>query len=432
MLVDQYGREISTENYATTKLGDFDNEYTYVKQAKVIQYISTTSKDNKWENWGENNLYPQEVLFYAGKSPITDGIIQKEITRIVGGEVVIEGTDNPVDSSHPLFYTSPGIGIRDFIEKLAQDTGYLSTFAFSAEYSLNKKKITGLYYIPSKTIRSGKQNNRGQVNRYYVSNNWGYKQGYNAKKPRSIASYNPERQNELMSNAPQLYFFKNENPNDFYYSKITWESALNYTKLDYEVSNFHLSTIRNGLNPGLIISFPRTASNSEARKMKSRFKRDYQGTDNPGKLMFFHSANADALPQVEQLEVSNLDKQYQALNLIINEKVALATGCPRILTGLETSVGLSNGGGALLQAEQEWFKNEISKKRQWIVNAINEICDYSGYPRIGIESTAPNLLQFGLDDSTLKDNFTPDEIRQAISYQPIAGGDTLKTEKGEN
>jgi len=427
MIVDKFGKEINTkQNYAHTTLGDYDNEWSYTKQAKVIQFQSKSDKNQKWKDWGENNLYPQEILWYATKSPITKGLIKKENIRINGDGVFYEEGDKPIDKNHPLFYTSPGVTLKSFINKLSQDVSYLSTFAFAVEYSLNKKKITSLNYVPSKTIRSGLQNSIGQVNRYYVSNDWAYSTGYTPKNPKSVAAYNPNKQLDLMRNAPQLYYFKNQNPNDYYYSDVSWDSALMYSKLDYEIQNFFYNSILNGLNPGLIISFPRTASLTEARKIKNSFKKEYMGSDNAGKMAFFTAANKESLPVITQLEANNLDKQYQALNTVLNEKVTLAFGIPRLLSGLETSTGLSNGGDALLQAEQEWFKSDISTKRAWIVDAINEICDYSGYPRITIKSTPPNLLQFGLTDTILTNNFTQNEIRQAVNYQTIDGGDKIK------
>lgn len=383
------------------------------------------NKDKKWIDWGEKNNYPETLLHYATKSPITYGILNKEETRLKGNEIVFEDNGEKIDTSHPLYFTSPGVSIRKFIDNLTEDLSKLNTFCYTTNYNKGaisenfKTKISELYYIPAKTIRSGKQTkSTGKVSRYYMMPDWSLT---NTLKPKSIAAFNPEK-----PTTSQLVYDKTSNPNDFYYSDVIWDSALNYSILDYEIGKFHLSNIRNGLSPGLIVSFPHKISPERAKLMKQKMLQEYQGSGQAGKMMLLFSQGEEVQPTITQLEVSNLDRQFETLNKTLNEKIALATGIPRILTGLETVVGLSNAGQALKLANDVWWNESLKGKQDRIVNSINEICDVSGYRRIAITRPVVNLLDYGLSDTILQSNFTVNEIRNSVGLPPIEGGDTLE------
>lgn len=416
MLLDKYGNPLDIENFNKVEYGAINIANSYQKQNNVIIYNDNNdNNNNKWVNWGKNNLEPQELNYYSIKSPILDGILEKEMNRIFGDMLVYEDTNEKLDSKHPMFYSSPGVKLEKFIKSLISDMSRLSTYSFSVEYTLNKKRIANLYYIPASTIRSGKQNRTGKVNRYYISNNWSSINKYNGIKPKSIGAFNPEK-----AGPAQLYYYKTQNPNNFYYSKVSWESVLDWVIMDYEIAQYHLSDVKNGMSPGLIVSYNNDVSDPvKAKKIKQNFIEQYQGPENASKMVMLFSPSKDAAPTITQLESSKNDERFKDLNNQINEKIVIGTGIPRILSGLETSVGLSNGAQALELAEQVWFKNEISTKRNTILESLNTIMDFNKYPRINLINKTPNLLSNGLSDNILTNNFTQDEIRESVGRAPL-------------
>lgn len=415
MLLDKYGNPLDIENFNKIEYGAINIANTYQKQNNVIIYNDNNDNNNKWVNWGKNNLEPQELNYYSIKSPILDGILEKEMNRIFGDMLVYEDTNEKLDSKHPMFYSSPGVKLEKLIKSLISDMSRLSTYSFSIEYTLNKNRIANLYYIPASTIRSGKQNRTGKVNRYYISNNWSSINKYNGIKPKSIGTFNPEK-----AGPAQLFYYKTQNPNNFYYSKVSWESVLDWAIMDYEIAQYHLSDVKNGMSPGLIVSYNNDVSDPvKAKKIKQNFIEQYQGPENASKMVMLFSPSKDAAPTITQLESSKNDERFKDLNNQINEKIVIGTGIPRILSGLETSVGLSNGAQALELAEQVWFRNEISTKRNAILESLNTIMDFNKYPRINLINKTPNLLSNGLSDNILTNNFTQDEIRASVGRAPL-------------
>ena len=353
--------------------------------------VNINNYKQEWVNWGSNNLKPQKLLYFSNNSPILKGIQNKEITRITGDEIVYEDTNEPIGTEYPFYKTSEFVTLEDFINSLSSDLSKLSTFSFSVEYQRNAEKVANMYYMPSTSIRSGKKMNDGVVQNYFISTHWEKMNSIdrNNYQPKEVKSWNSKK----AGNA-QLYYFKTKNQLDHFYADVSWESSLNYAILDYEISNFHLANIRNGLSPGLIISFPQSYSPEFKQKMSAEFnkKRGPQGTGS--KMILNGTGTSDSLPTITQLGVSDLDKQFNLLNTTLNEKISLSTGIPRILAGLDTNIGLSNGKDVLIGAESEWFKNEISTKRKYIIDAINEINDFNGYRRIAIKDKLPTLLSF--------------------------------------
>ena len=379
------------------------------------------SKGDKWQSWGKDNLYPDMLLFYSDNSPILKGILKKEYNRIAGSSIVYESTGEPIDDRHPLYFTSNGVRIDEFISLLSVDTSYLNTFAFTIEYTKGKDKVSRLYHIPAKTIRSGKQlKSTGEVSKYFISPDW-CAVNSNKIEPKSVQAYNVDK----LYGTPQLFYSKSHNLRDYYYSEIGWDAALNYAILDYEIGVFHKSHVKNGLVPGLVISFPNETSPQRMQQIKKTFDDRLKGAGNAGKAVFLFAPTPDSLPKIDVIQPSDLDKQFELLNSQINEKIVLATGIPRILSGIETATGLADTGNALRLAEEMWFMNDIVHKQNRIQKAINEICDISGYDRISITNPKASFLDYGLSDAIIQTSFSINEIRQAAGMSPVDGGDEV-------
>ena len=143
-----------------------------------------------------------------------------------------------------------------------------------------------------------------------------------------------------------------------------------------------------------------------------------QGSGNAGKMILLFSKDKDHQPTITQLSVNDLDKQFDLLNKTLNEKIVLGTGIPRILSGVETAVGLSDTSKILEQANRQWFNESIKYSQYDIVDMLNKIFMFNNQPLVRFRNESQNIFTLGVSEQTLLTMFTEDELRKALGYEP--------------
>lgn len=374
---------------------------------------SDYKKSKDFVIWGEKNTYPDFMLETSSKSSLLKGILNKEKTRIFAqGLELIDGTDI---TTHPLFQVNKMMNINDLTKSIINDYSNISCFSFQNEYSNNGKLITGLYYQPVKNVRCSYMDTDDNIKQFYLSKNWS-EWRYKTFTYTSIQNFYTKETNDSL---PSLSYIKNNSSIDDYYPEITWESSLDYVLMDNEVSKFHLANIMNGLNPGLIINFNQgDVSDEKKRTLKDKIKHELQGANAAGKMILLFSKDKEHEPTIKQLEVNNADKQYAILNETIDNKILMSTDIPRILSGLETTVGLSDGGKALAEANRVWFNESIKYKQETILKALNDIMIFNNMPLIQFRQNKESIFTSGLSEQTILTLFSIDELRENLGFGP--------------
>ena len=86
--------------------------------------------------------------------------------------------------------------------------------------------------------------------------------------------------------AIELLYIKPYVAGHYYFSPVDYQGSLQYAELEEEVSNYHLSNIKNGLAPSMLINFNNGVPNEEERELiERRIYEKYSGSSNAGKFM---------------------------------------------------------------------------------------------------------------------------------------------------
>ena len=122
--------------------------------------------------------------------------------------------------------------------------------------------------------------------------------------------------------ASQILYVKTYSPGCEFYSVPSYIGALNWIELEYEVSNFHLSSVHNGFTPGMLINFNAgVPTDEEIEEMVRDMKAQYAGARNGQNPMITFSEGKDGAPTFTPIELNASDKRFIELNRNITEGI---------------------------------------------------------------------------------------------------------------
>lgn len=283
---------------------------------EIPQIIEKKNKD--YILFGEDNNYPELLTELLNTSAIHNAIVTTKAKMMAGASLLINGAKTQ-DESDAIFKTlskEQQAAWNNFVEnKLGNENLYKilercarnfqknGSFAIEIIHDINFTKVVALKFVNTDNIRSGKLVD-DKVEEYYYSRDWSQatKAGY---KPQRIAAY--DITNKIDVN--QLIYVKQGDLE--YYGEPSYKGALSWIKIDSQMGLFHLSNIENGFAPSMIFKFYKKPDSPEEQQyILENLKRQYSGAKNTGKGITLFSDGKELAPDVEPIQVSNLDKQY--------------------------------------------------------------------------------------------------------------------------
>lgn len=320
---------------------------------RIPTFKEVSSKD--WVLFGEDNLFPDHLLYLYNKSSNHGAIVEGKTIYIIGKGIA----DNKI-------VNDDGETINKVLERFCKDIeifggGYLE-FVWKAN-----KKTASVKHIPFQSIRKGKDGKK-----YYYSVNWKTKK----KKDdiREIDPFNPNKKT-----GTQLFAYSEYRPGAGAYPLPGYFAALNDIETDVEISKYNLSIIKNGMFSSKMISFFNGDPGEEGKKkLEKAFKSKFTGSENSGNFMLTFNKNAETAPQVDDLSTTDLDKLFDQLNKTTQAEIFSGhTVTSPMLFGIMEPGKL--GGRNELQDAYEIFKNTyINKKQMAIEEIISAIAPYVG------------------------------------------------------
>lgn len=360
-------------------------------------------KSKEWVGYGLNNLYPNELMSLTETSAIHNAIIKTKSTLQAGDSIIIEGTGT-VEGSEEYIKNLKlndsiklGAQIRQFDKvrhKLSFDFQTFGAYAFEIIYSLDFTRILEINHVNVSNIRSGKYNDKGEVDFYYYSRNW----KDNKIVPEKIKSFNPADK----THGRQLVYRYDYSPRQDYYGVPSYQSALSWIKLDSEIGLFHLSNIENGFFPSLHMAYyKKPASNEEKQMILNLQKQQFKGADKAGKVITTFSDGKDLAPEITPIQVSDLDKQFILIGeSCVQQIISAHRVTSPMLLGVATSgkLGYSN---ELDNAFKIFENTVIAPDRLMLEQDFNKIIGYNGFnERIELNEFNP-LQSIGTKDALI-------------------------------
>lgn len=387
------------------------------------QFTENTMKD--WIMYGADNLYPNYLMEYLNKSATHAAIVQAKVAQIVGGGIdFIESEDKEQLAEIMKFIkrTNRYETMNDIIKKIAFDYVVFGGYALNLIWSKDRTSIAEIHHIDFSTLRVQKPNEVSEeVEGYYFSENWAQFQKPKFK-PRLLAKFSTGNRIE----PSQILYVKPYHPNTLFYPLPSYVGAMNYIELEYELSNYQLNSMKNGLSPSIMINFNNGQPTlQERQEIYSSIASNFTGTDNAGKFLLFFNKSKESAAEVTPIDINELDKLYTVMNesVVQNIMTAHRVTSPALL-GIP-SAGQLGTSQELILASELFFNQVIIPDQLTIEDTINKIFEINGWT-LEIELTDIQPVSFTISEETMLKVLTIDEIRKKAGYDPLTDEQRLE------
>jgi len=387
-----------------------ENKKISVRTINLAGYEAPTFAEDKRKEYvpyGANNLFPKLLLELSNKTALHTAILDKKIKLDTGdGIIPIDGDEKTQEF---LDNINPNENINELGHKIATDLETFGGYYLQIIRAKDKKSIAQVYHIPYDRIRSGKINDKNQVDTYYYSEKW---EKYTKK---GDITEMPAFSETKDKNKVQILYVSKYNASSIYYPTPSYVGALQDIDTLAQISNFHNSAIRNNFAPGALIVFKTIPTGEEQDVIVAQIEEMYKGSSNAGEPAIFFVEDDGAAPTITQIEVSDLDKQFAQLSETADKNVTLAHSMPRIVAGLETP-GSLGGGKEYIDASIIFFNQYTSKQQKFLLGTLNMIMDINGLEELKIINTPPSIMLLG--EKMLQAVLNKNELRDLFGYEP--------------
>lgn len=349
-------------------LGFADNKVPEFKEVKSKEYIL----------FGSDNKFPAHLLYLYNKSSNHSAIIGGKVKYIFGKGLPIEGTKlTKVNRRNE--------SLNNILIKVISDIEVFGGFYLEVIWNKSGSGFE-VFHMPFSCLRRAKD----ELGWFYKKDWTDYKE-----KEKFIPDYDSEKKT-----GAQIFAYKEYRVGNDIYALPGYMAALNDIETDVEISKYNLSTIKNGMFGGKMVTFFNGEPSTEAKAdIEKGWKKKFGGSENSGTTMFVFNANGQQAPTVQDLSSTDLDKLFDQLNKTTQSEIF--TGhevTSSTLFGVKTEGGL--GDRAEIETAYEVFKNTyINNKQEAVENAISFIYPYFGATKLKLIPVDP--LGFKISDEKM-------------------------------
>lgn len=338
----------------------------------------------EWINYGLDNQYGEYLIELLNTSSKHNSLIRKKV-NMTAGKGFLENEANQK-------FIANEFGKEDANEIAVKNAWDLMTYGggcFAITWSKDKKSIARQSYVDFSKVRIAKQLDDDSVmaqrqaegvEYFYISADWS--QYRKAKyKPELIQGFDERYKDELT----QLVWFTEYRPGVDYYTYPDYISSINWIELDREISNFHLSSVKNGFTPSMMIAFNGgIPTDEEQDAFNKTVRKQYAGTDNGANVFITYSESKDRAPEITPISLNSSDERFLQLEEQIQQNIIIAHGASPIVAGVAIA-GKLGSSDEVVEAETVFNVNVIQAKQTTIERAFNKIAKINGVPDLKLE-----------------------------------------------
>jgi hypothetical protein len=384
--------------------------------SKIPEFKEVRNKE--WILYGENNLYPEYLLYLYNKADRHGAIINSKTKYICGSGLKknqnIEGGFNSWTEEingqkvehRASIINRDGETMFDILKKSQKDIEIFGGFRW-AVIKNRLGQVCEIYHVDFYKFRKDKD-----TDGYWYSEDW-------TKSRVEAKYYNKFDPNDHADTNFQVFAFNEYRPGCDWYPMPGYIGCNNYIEVDIEISKFHLSSIKNGMTPSKMIQFY-TGEPEESKKkaIEKRFKDKFAGSENAGRFILVFNSNKEKTVDIDDLSGSENDKMFDILNKTVEQHII--TGhevVSPMLFGIKTEGQL--GGNNELRTAYQIFINTYGKPKQ---DELENVVNYFGLlmgkgTDYGISQLDP--VGIVVSDEMIKDVLQPDEIRELAGLSKV-------------
>ena len=314
-----------------------------------IEKIQTDS--DKMVSFGEDNLFPQNLLDLTEGTSLVSSIIDK-ITKYVYGEGVN-------DEYSTIIVDDKGTTLAELIYGVISD--YITFGAFALQIRRNKfKEIKKIDRLRVERIRTNEDNDK-----FWYCKRW-------TKYAKTDLVYDAFKGIEAKDQADSIYYFKNPSGRHVYGFAPYWSSMDDIVTCK-ALSEYGTNTVNNAFTPSAIITLCEgKPTEDEVKKVEEKLNEKFCGTKNNAKLLVCFADSKDTAPEVTSFTAADINAHYLSLKETVRENILAAFSIDGILVGLHTNDGVFSQ-EAFEQSFKIFQKTEIQPIQQNIIKAFKKL-----------------------------------------------------------
>lgn len=357
------------------------------------------TSDDKWVNFGGNNLYPNFLLELFSDCALHRGIISKKVNFLMGDGIITKGDTkafnaviNPVDTAEEL------------IQKLSYDFVLFNSMAIEVQYNLLNKPLY-FNHIPVNQVRSNQSKTK-----FWVCPDWQTK--------KNVLTYDRWVKGKNEDRKSKLFYYTGYAPSvNTVYPDVDYKAAITAMVTDVLINVFNKNNIEEGFSPSAIINFFKgQSSEAEAKEFGRKFSNTYKGAEGL-KFLITHNGLDGRAPEINAIPSDDYATKLVEVIKKVENAILQSHSAARLLFGVETEGSLA-AGGAELEVQYEVFKQTwVKNTRNVIESGLNRLFADAGLPAIEFKDKT-TLFSATLENATREKVLTIDELR-AIDGKPV-------------
>ena len=341
---------------------------SFIEMAKYVRPLVVEDVKDKWISYGSDNNYYGEIIERYLGSPTNSRCINGISDMIYGKGLDAIDRNINIDA----YIEMKKLIDEGELRKIVGDRKLLGSGCIKVIYNKSKTKVIAIKHHPMETLRAEKTS-EGVIKGYYYHPDWKNKTA--GDKPKRIPTFGngtPKQTTEIFIIRPYVSGF-------YYYSPCDYQASLQYSQLEEEVSNYHISNIQNGLQPSLLINFNNgVPAESMQASMETKIKEKFGGSSNGGRFILSFNEDKETASSVEPIHLPDAHAQYQFLADESREKIMLGHGIVSpILLGIKDNTGFGNNAEELRTASILMDNIVIAPFQENIIAGLNKVLAFN-------------------------------------------------------
>jgi len=343
-----------------------------VRFMALNSYVKPEVKEvsgKQWIEYGSDNNYFQYLIDRYNGSPTNNAIINGVIDMIYGKGLAATDAAQKPDEYAMLM----SLFTKDCMKKVVADFKMMGNAAIQVIYNQDHSKIVKVEHIPVETLRAEKANEEGFIPAYYYAKSWD-RVAQRKEVPVRIDAYGTSKA------GIEILYIKPYKAGYYYYAPTDYQGSLPYAELEEEVANYHISNIKNGLAPSMLINFNNgTPTEDEQTLIEARIADKFSGSSNAGRFILAFNDNKELAATIEPVQLSDASEQYQFLSEECTKKIMVGHRVTSpMLLGIKDQTGLGNNADELKTASILFDNIVIRPLQEVLLDAVEEVLSFNG------------------------------------------------------
>lgn len=352
-----------------------NQEYDIPQITNIPGYVEKENQNGGYISYGYNNLYPEHLKELMNKSSKHSAIVKGKAAMIGGNG----WSDNGLSFDAQNFLGNP-YGVEDLdviLSKCAYDNELYGGFALNIIWSKDRSKIARINYLDPSKIRIAipklLDNSWDDVEDYWYCDDWRSTRKY---KPILMKGFSVDDREE----ASQILYVKDYRPGTEWYAQPEYLPAINWIELEWEISQFHLSNVKNGFYPSVSINFCQgVPSDEEQDYFVKELKKQFAGAKNAGEPILTFSEGKDNAPIITPINSNTSDEKFIQLNNEVTDGIMLGHRVTNpILFGQKVPGELGGSTKEIVDAMRTFQAMYVDTKQNMIEKIFNRLARVNG------------------------------------------------------